>query len=80
MADVDLRREVVIAVARVAFVTDLREEDDIIARVHRVRQLVTAREEDVAVEDSPLAVQGHILSRDITFNLLTSFELRALRY
>ena len=67
MADVDLRREVVIAVARVAFVTDLREEDDVIARVHRVRQLVTAREEDVAVEDSPLTVQGHILSRDITF-------------
>ena len=69
MADVDLCRKVVIAVARVAFVTDLREEDDVIARVHRVRQLVPAREEYVAVEESPLAVQGHILSRDTPFSL-----------
>ena len=64
MADEHVRRVVVVVVARVALVADLGEENDVIARVGRVRQLVATREEDVVFHDSPLAVQSDVLLRE----------------
>ena len=63
MTDEHVRRVVVVVVARVALVADLGEENDVIARVGRVRQLVATREEDVVFHDSPLAIQSDVLSR-----------------